>query len=549
VGLAASALTFVHPRGYAVDVAVLVVAGLLLRPWRTHAVEGLSLVAGLLLGFGLLRVALVATRATNVIPRSDYTAGAVLGRNASGHAVGSIAIGVVGRLFYLTLATVGLAPLVLALGVVGLVAVLRGDTATRQVVRALTGTAVLGVTALSVVLVNGGSRTDQLIHGRYVDGLAVPVIVLGLAEVVVDRGRRWLAWLVTGVGVLGVTGAALAVWGHAGSLNAPLNAINVVGIEPVLRRLSHERLEMGPLLLVGAGAIAVVALLARHRPLAAALLIGVAFAASALDTQRSYLVPGSAAKERQTVLAQTVTAASSDLGVGHTCVSYDGDFDFNYFADRLLLDTLPLHDMPPGGHPCGPFVITARPDFGGRFPGSRLVLDEDDIDEDLYVLPGPAQARLGAAGWLLPPVIPGPVPLTGQTARIVTRAPAALSVRSGAHRSVRAKVTNASRVSPWPAELALKQGPYAVRVAVRWFATGSAPSSPGEPGTPVVTTTVELPRSLVPGHSASLRIPLVARLATGAPLPPASYLVRIAVYQELHGSFAGAITLRVEVTS
>lgn len=545
-GLLAASLVVVHPRGYAVVAAVVLTGAVVLRPWRSNRLAGLSLVTGLLLGFGMARVLLVSTRAVNVVGRTDYAAGAVIGRNLSGHAVGTLLVGVAGRLFYLTLATVGLAPLAIAVGAVAAVAVLKGDARPRQVARAFVGLSAVGVIALSAVLVNGGSRADQLVHGRYVDAVAAPLIVVGLAEVIAGGRRRWLAWAVTGTTTLAGAGVVLAIWGDLGNLSSELNPINVLAIEPLLRRVAHEQLRVLPLVLIGVAAVLVLAVIAGGWPRTAALVLAAVFAASAADTQHNYLVPGSAAKARQTVAVDAIHYATTHLGVPAACVTYDGDFDFNYFADRLLLGTQPIEVIGPGGHPCGPFVITTRPNFEGRFPGSRLVAREDDVGDDLYVVAGPAQARLGSAGWLLPNATPGPLPLAGQEAKITTRAPTAV-VRAGSSASLRARVANASSVSPWPAVWGLKQGPFAVRVAVRWFAPGSAPSSPGETGAPLLSTIIELPRSLGPGQSTTLRLPLVARLPSGAPLPAARYQVRVAVYQELQGAFGGALTLRVDV--
>lgn len=546
-GGAVALLTLVHPRGLAVVIALLIVAVITMWPVWRHGLGWLSLVAGLVLGFAVLRVALVSTRATNIVTRSDYQAGAVVSRNLSGHSVGQLIVGLFGRAFYLSVATAGLAPFAIVLGMVGLVAVIRGDRSPLRLAQAFSGLAGLGVLALSVLLVNGGTRADELVHGRYVDGIVAPLLVIALAEVIGDPRRRWKLWAAAGIATLVVSGAVLAVAGQIESLSGELNAINILGIEPLLRRLDGDRLRLLPLMLAGGGAILAGALIARRTPRVAVLLLAVAFAASAIDTQHNYLVPGSTAKARQTVLVDAIQHATTRLGVAPGCVSYDGELDFNYFADRFLLGTQPIQAINPGDRPCGVFVITSRPAFENRFPGSRLVVDEDDVNEDLYVLPGPAQQVLANAGWLLPNLTPGPLPLGSQLARITTRS-TPITVHSGGATHMRARVTNASDVSPWPALRGIKQGPYAVRVAVRWFAANQQATSPGQPGTPLVSTAVELPRSLLPGDSATVRLPLVARLADGRPLPPAQYVVRVAVYQELAGSFGGAINLNVRVS-
>jgi hypothetical protein len=539
-GLAVAFLTLVHPRGLAVVVALVVVAALVIRRQPARRGATLGLAVGLVLGFGLVRVALVATRATNVVARTDYKAGAVVSRNLTGHNARDLVVGVFGRGFYLSLATVGLAPLAILLGLLALRALWSREHDDTSVIEGFVGLSAIGVGALSALQTSGGTRADQLVHGRYVDGVVPALLAVGLAAVLRDPRRRHWLWLATGLVTLGVCAAVVAVAGELDKLSSQLNAINILGIEAILRRVDHNQLRVWPLAAIGAGAILVVAVAARWAPRLAIVLIVVAFVVSGVDTQRNYFVTGTDSKGREVALAGAIQQATSRLHVPASCVSYDGLLDFNYFADRLLLGTQPLQEINPGQAPCGPFVITERPAFEQRFPGSRLVMSENAVDEDLYVLKGPVQQKLASAGWLLPQKIPGPLPTGNQVASIRT-ASRSYVVTAGTRRLVGAAVTNAGQVSPWPNYLGSKQTAYAVRVAVRWFATGVT--------TPVLSTAVDLPRSLLPGDTAHIRLPLIARTSAGRPLPAASYDVRVSVYQEqVHGAFGGAIDLRVQVT-
>jgi hypothetical protein len=80
-GLTAGLLPMVHPRGFAVDVALGLLAIATLRPIRGWIVEWVSLVAGLTTGLAVLRVMTVATKASNVGGRVDYQVANVVGRN------------------------------------------------------------------------------------------------------------------------------------------------------------------------------------------------------------------------------------------------------------------------------------------------------------------------------------------------------------------------------------------------------------------------------------------------------------------------------------
>jgi len=305
-------------------------------------------------------------------------------------------------------------------------------------------------------------------------------------------------------------------------------------------------IETLPLALIGIGAVIVLAGLARWSPSAAIVLLTVAMATSAINTQLGYIEPGSSAKAQQRVIVQTVAASSAVVGDKDSCVAYDGDEDFNFFSDRLLLGTRPLELLLPGHEPCGPLVISSRPAFATTFVGSRMVIDENDVDEALYVLPGDLQNRLGASGWLVPNVTPGPLPLPRQQALIqMGKMPA--SVRSGATARVPTKITNNSLVSPWPAARGLKQTSFAVRIAVRWYLESDPVNAFGRDVDAAATRAVDLPTSLLPLGHAWVNLPLTAATTHGVALRPGRYRVVVSVYQERNGDLGKPTILEMDV--
>jgi hypothetical protein len=207
------------------------------------------------------------------------------------------------------------------------------------------------------------------------------------------------------------------------------------------------------------------------------------------------------------------------------------------------VDIEPVNGRPEGPS-CGPFIVSSHPDFFTRYNGSQIVTVENDVTQILYVLPGPTLTRLQKAGWLLPAVIPGPLPINRQRAVVVAAHSPPRSLPTGADRSLRVSALNAGG-SPWPNERGLRQGQFVVRVTARWFHVGQQVSAPGQPGpTPLTTTVAELPKTLLPGQKVTVSLPLDARL------PPGHYVVEIALYQELVGAIpGGSFTFAVTVTA
>jgi hypothetical protein len=544
LGLCTGALVMVHPRGLAVVVAVVLVAGVVLRPMRgrARALAGLALGAGLALSLGLTRTLVTLTRGAPAYGFAAYRPDAIVTKSLSLHGLVSLGWEVCGQMFYLSAATLGLLPLGLFLGLRSLRAVWRGDRTPTELARGFAALALLGVLALSSLFMNLGDRADKLVYGRYNEGVIVPLLIVALADVLAPgRLRRFTAggyparrWIVIGGGAIVLTGTGLVAGRSTAALHGSLNPINVLGLYPVLHR---EAAPIGVALVVAVSLALVVAIAAAawRFPAVAAFALAAVFVFTALDAETSYLVPGSRARAAQTVIASALKRAAGEFGVGTDCIGYDpvSRTDFDYFATRFLLPDRLFRwfDAAHGAQPCGPLVVSGHADFGTHFPLARLVTLEDDVPQALWVLPGPLQDRMAKAGWLLPTATPGVLPDGARQAR-VTSSSAIATVASGGRTTTSVEVIHDGAGSPWPAAAGLKQGAFAVRLAVRWYSSGHAPPSAGDLGAPLATTHVELPRTLLPGDKATLSVPLVARDDKGAALNAGSYNVHLQVYQE-----------------
>jgi hypothetical protein len=563
LGVASGALALVHPRGLAVVVAVVLMALLVLRPWKpASAVAGAALTAGLVFSLGVTRLLVHATGSSSLNNFAPYRPDTIISKSLSVHGAASLLWEAGGQLFYLSVATLGLAPLGLLLGLRALRSVVRGDRAPVNMIRAFAALSFLGVWALSSLYMNLGQRADKLIYGRYNEGAIVPLLVIGLADVLTQaRVRRFAArsyaarrWLLVGVGGVGIGAGALIVGRTTAQLHGDLNPVNVLGIYPFIRHTTGT-LDVALLACTALGGIIVLSLLAWRAPGIAAVLLVPLFLVAAVDSQLGYLVPGSTARANERVIAATVTKAVTHLGIPNDCIGYDSTtaIEFNYFSDRFLVTgrRFAWFDPTSGAQPCGPLVVSGRTDLATHFPGARRVTFENDVAQSLWVLPSPTQARLASAGWLLPDPTPGPLPDAARHA--VLHAPGhegtMTFVASGRTNTIDVRATHDGGGAPWPAEPGLKQEDFAVGLAARWYAPSLLPATAADPGHPIATTTVELPATLLPGETVTFHLPLSARGANGTPLAPGRYKVRLAVFQQQTPAFTDpGLTLDVTLT-
>jgi hypothetical protein len=203
----------VHSRGdviLAVHVAVL--CFLLARAWvpRRHT----------LLAAGVAVVCYAAARGLNAeVLRADYPYGssdmgtAVWSRLTSPEGLARTLSGACGQLWYLTVATYGLA----GLGLVGAVAVLATGRHGRslRLVSAVVLATTLGIALATCAALTDEHRVGNYVYGRYLALIAVPLALGGIA-VAIGAGRRVLAGAALATAAL-VAGTSLAVVAYAGS--------------------------------------------------------------------------------------------------------------------------------------------------------------------------------------------------------------------------------------------------------------------------------------------------------------------------------------------
>jgi hypothetical protein len=461
-----------------------------------------------------------------------------------------LATNLAGQSWYLTVATLGLAPVGAALLAV------RAVRAVRARRDGLDGEGLAaGLLLLSCVSVLAASslwigvnvaRVDHLIFGRYNEGVvAVPMLV---ALVALLGGSRWRTLAAAGAAaaLALALGAVLEAEYAPETLALPFSPVTVTG---VLAFLPDRAFDLPAVAWSAAGAalaLGVVAALSRRVAVGA---VAAFFAVSALVVQdahmRPYLDP-----QRDRVDVRHALAALGPLGP----ISYDmaGNPHFgtklaNAFQFWLDDSRFTLFDSRLGQRPATELVVAGRRWPADGAPGARAVFPEATSLLTLWVLPGAVQDALGRRGMLLPADPAAPLPADAMRARIAVRGPAAMRMAPGSAREVRVRIRHAGAGSPWVPPAALADPPAgAVRVAATWHRLG--PGGSPSPGGAAVQR-AELPRTVLPGEAVDVRLPLAAAGPGGRPLAPGRYAVDIDLYQAGVRSFGTGITpdLTVEV--
>jgi hypothetical protein len=554
LGLGAGLLVAVHPRGLAVVAVTLVVGAVVLGWRRSSIIPYAGLLAGAFAGLAAARWLLDAVRAPTT-QLGAYQPDSVLSKSLSVHGLGALIVEVAGQLFYLSVATVGLVPLGLAVGGTAAVRAVRASRAPRVLVTAYAALCFAGVWGLSSLFANLGDRADKLIYGRYNEGVIAPLLVIALADVLLERGAR--RWLMFGGGATVLTGAIVLVGDHKAALFGTLNPVNVLGVMPVVSRMGGH-IHVVALAAIAAAAVIVLSLVAWRLPVVAVVVVVAVFVASAVDTETSYMIPGARSRAAQHDIASAILAIRA-AGLGpDACVAYDpsplGYGDYNFYEDQFLVPTQQFipYESSSTAAPCGSLVVSRLADFRRLHPGAREVTAENFTDQVLWAVPvGQLYGVLAARGWLSPSTAAAPLPAAALAGgRLV--APPAVTVRGGASVTMMVRVEHGPGGAPWPSVDALHSGSgtYGVRLTVSAQGPGLVRSGDhtacvgSSPAGATSCRRVELPETLLPDQIAVLPLTVAAPAGT----PPGRYLVHLGLVQEGVGSFKASASVIVIVT-
>jgi len=257
-----------------------------------------------------------------------------------------------------------------------------------------------------------------------------------------------------------------------------------------------------------------------------------------------YCLPGTARRERERDQARAEDHVLDRLRQRHVAWVLGGYWDvysLNFLSGETVkaVPTWDWADYHGYGRALGrspaPCALVSRQKgqvaLWARRTGLRgELVDVDGVFEIFVPQPSPAPEEPAALiARLRDAEQPDPLPVSACRSRItLLDAPAHLVLAAGRQRTVRVRIEHAGRGGSWTSAIDLPGPVRTVRVGVRWLRDGA----------PAADQRVELPRSLAPGETAEVEVPLTARGADGRLLPPGRYEVRIGMVQELVRWFA-----------
>ena len=453
---------------------------------------------------GIVVTALLGSWVTGPVnDPTQYSSEAFFRRAASVGALHRMLISTFGQAFYISAATVGLA----TLGVLELIRRLRGGGPDRLALLFPLATSAF-VAVISVVAFAHAPRIDSYLYGRYNECVVAPLLLAALAVLVQgDRAALRRRYVATAGGItlaLGVVFYVLA--GSARLHDGVYSLVMALGIDPLRRRIGWPApVPIAVVAFAGCCLLAAVRRFGSLVPLAALALVFAGFGAANL---RQYFRPSSATRAQERVVAGVLNRLGSPAELG--CVGFDAPTVsfFHLPNTRLFVPTTFAPFRPGATRPCGDLALSGRELTSTD--GARLVTTETRGRMGLWVLPGPRQDRLAAAGWLLP-VVPGTLP---GVARAGVAARAGGRVAPGAPLPVAADV-RALGGSPLPSRLGIAwAGPY-VTVAAAWDAAPAAARA-------------DLIQTLMPGDAATVPLTVPAA-AAGRPLAPGPHTLHVRV--------------------
>jgi len=558
-GAIGGVLYAVHPVGLLVGGLVLVAAAWLPRPrvgwWQAVAAVAAGLALGLIPSVGLLSVvqhhdaALAhpisgSTAAPNPAvtpptpaPAPNRTAQntRTLRANLSWARLGVDLAELAGQVFYLSVATYGVWVLGVVVSAGAAWRVLRRRPESPDALVVFIGMVMVATLALSVLRLSTGPPnrgSDELIYGRYNELVLAPFLAVGLVGLAQLRRASWrrvlATWAQVGAVIL-LSGAVLASGRTNRQLNAIFTDVNVFGLHPLLRFFGG--IDITRIGLVGAGVALAVMILVQLGGLPAATLPVVVACVLAASFSANRLSRDSDGRLAQRVLIRAVNLISSRYGPAPGCVAYDipVEHEWHLANDQFFLPRTRFRrfSSAAGQTPCSELVISARWDLDAQYAGARLMTPENFSPTKLWVMPGPLQSRLDAAGALLPPRFPAPLPAAAydSTIRLAGVSANAGVVPQNGSRDIVLSVTHGGGGAPWPSRWGFTSGSGWVRLEVIWVAKAS-------PQVPLSESSVDLPRTLFPGDTVDLKLRLTPEALGGGRLPAGAYVVRVGLVQD-----------------
>jgi hypothetical protein len=535
----------VHPRGLGVVAAtsVLLLIAMFGGGHFRAAIAGGAALVSLVIGVRLLNEVLIEA----MYQMDDRSVGGMIGRLFIGEFWTELPIRAAGQLWYLTVATGGLF-------VVGAVVAWKGawrgfqgigrkgwpssgEGAQLHLVMsatALFAISVIGMTDVSRPL----QRLDHLIYGRYNDSFSVLFVMLGAAYIL----ERWSGVsepvlghirrpTVVAIVVLGLSALVLQFGGArllaSGQPYAPISAIGISVFAGDATALPVGLATLAGALLVTLGLVVLPRVSAYLSVgLFCVVFVSISFIAEAgvLRQFNSQWMNLLSLQDSVRYLGEPVAIGYDESGLSlHGLNGYQfwlDEVDFVTFDSRI--DDVPDLDL----------VIASEEWDRADEVGARLAAIELNLDQGLWVLPGPMQDEMMDKGQLLASDPTEELPPEAMSSKIeIVEGPEPGSlIDNDSSLVIRTRVQHLGQGSPWTplGAWAPDQVTGATRLVARWIPAGQAEVS--------ALQIAELPRTVMPGEEVEVDIE-VSPAAEDGPLPAGRYVLRLGLVQEGYGWF------------
>lgn len=376
----------IHQRAVVFAIAVIIAAvarfGIKTRQVATViVVTAITAGAGVLLARGILgsnpdvyefgiseRTSVLGLIADNLDPRSLFT----------------LPFTIMGQALYITVATLGLAPLAL----IHLAGWWRpGVPVEGRALAAIWLASVLGTTIIISGLFMNQGTGDQAVYGRYLEAVLAPFLLIGVMALL-DADRTPMARHLPLLPAI-MAPILVAVRG-VDAFTGRQQLLNIATIQPIVELVGIDLFWMATTGVIG---IALLFTTARRWGVLGLLPLAVAYAIStgfiferAVSAQNNF--------DQPTELDDKIETYVASIDPSQRCVAIDDSttaspwFQQNYRLESLDVDFL-RWDSTSGSSPCGVFVLTSRADLETSIPGAKLVAVEPERNFLLWLTSEP----------------------------------------------------------------------------------------------------------------------------------------------------------------
>lgn len=519
---AAGLIASVHPRTIVVPVAALITVWICRQ---AHRALFTTTMAAVTVAVIVVQASLLAAPGiAEVDSASRDTLSGILRANTSLQAIATLPFTALGQLFYLSASTLGL----FALGAATVAPALwqrvrrSGEASTEPMAlaSAFVGILFAGSVVVSALFLNQTSG-DQAIYGRYLEGIAAPLLLIGCLEFL--KPRTWPVEQVMRIALLSTSFATLALLLARGAdtFDGRQQLLNITGVFPVIRWSGHIRLS--ELLLATAIATGFV-FIARRRSimLGAASLVAVFAVVSVSNGLTARSAVDNLATDDAS-LSPDIARAADALGVD--CVALD-QFELTdrwHQENYRLLDRsirFEYWDSNSSAPPCSSLAVSSNHALGTT---SELLSVQPLALTSLWALEGADLDRLSDAGFH-PVSDPGSAIDSDQQLLIEIEIDGLTEVKPGEQITGTFVLTNLSDTALVPTG-AFSDNNGIVNVGIGWRPPLLANERVGEP------TRFSINEIVQPGATVSVDFKLRSSDALG-PLDPGTYFLTAEVVQE-----------------